>query len=205
MPAPSLPPLSEFGKAAVNLDGQLIQFEALAGELDRLPLDTDKGFERALAIMTEITECRERIEAGMRALSKTLNDTRARHEQTEALVQARAAVVETRRQAAETLFSRFSVLGDMVRQINDKVMNLRNVTASEMSEADRTEMISHLPALDERMDVLVNEAKKLMDDARDSNMAYLEKNVDALRKSLTSARNRIHLFVQKQIPKSATN
>lgn len=203
MSTTSSPNLSEFGQAAVSLDQELIQFETLTQELQRLSIASDKGLERGLAVVAEITQCRSRIEVGMKQLSSTLGQTQARHENAEKTVAQLSEVLEKRRQATESLFARFGALGEMVSQINTKVSELRQQNGEALSDSDKAEMLSHLPALDKQMDVLVSEAQKLLDEARQENMAFLERNVDALKKSLSSARNRIHLFIERQVSQHA--
>lgn len=199
MAAATLPLLSPFGESAVTLDVELSKFDSLSKELERLAVESDKGLERGITLVQEINSCRERIEVAMRTMAKALSEVQTRHQSLEALIAERSALVESRRQNADSLFSRFKMLGDMVEKINDKVAELRT-NAGEISEEDRQEIIARLPALDTQMGTLVEEARKLMEEAKGINMQFLERNVDALRKSLLAARNRIHLLVEKQFP-----
>ena len=197
--------LSPFGQSAVALDRELAKFESLSQELDRTSVQSDKGYEKALTLSKEINACRERMESGMRTLGQTLNAVQQSQEQAEKVIAARLVTIEERRQQVDSLSARFRSLGAMVHQINATVGEVRAQTAEALSVDERSTWMNRLPEFEVHMGTLVEEARKLMEEARSANMASLERNADALRKSLAAARNRVRLLVENQGPRNIEN
>lgn len=190
--------LSEFGQAAVTLDAALVEFEKLVGEFDRLVVESDKGLERGLTLLDEIQACRNRLEAGMQALSQTLTEARNRNERAEKIVAEKGVLLEGRRREAEQMFARFKTLGDAVVQINASLIHLKDQAAAGMSEEDKALLVTRFPEVGSQLEILIGEAKKLVEEARAAGLKGLERNADSLRQSLASAHNRIHLLVTRQ-------
>jgi len=190
--------LSEFGQAAVTLDSALVEFEKLVGEFDRLVLQSDKGLERGLTLLDEISACRNRLEAGMQLLSQTLTQARTRNEQAEKIVAEKGMLLEGRRREAEQMFARFKTLGDAVVQINTSLIHLKDQAAAGMSDDDKAMLVNRFPEVGAQLEILIEQAKKLVEEAREAGLKTLERNADSLRQSLASAHNRIHLLVTRQ-------
>lgn len=188
--------LSDFGKAAITLDTELVLFEKLVGELNFVEVNSDKGLERGVFLLKEIHSCRERMEAGMRGLAQALDAARTRNESAEKAIVDRAQSIQSRQQEADSLFTRFKALGNMVQQINTSVASLRERTGDEMTDEAQSELASHFPEIETQLGVLVGEAKKLREEALSANMKFLERNADSLRQSLEAARNRLKLLAK---------
>jgi hypothetical protein len=188
---------SPFAQAALDLDRDFTQFERLAREIERLSVNSDRGLERAGIMMGEIDAVRKRLETGMVALAKTLDDARERTEKAALTVSNRAQEIRERQLEAENMLTRYKTLGEMVKQITTALTQLRKPGAGEMTPEDQATLAKRLPEFNAQMDVVVNEARKLMDDAHQANMKTLERNADSLRQSLQAARNRFNIFVEK--------
>jgi hypothetical protein len=189
--------LSPFGLAAVALDGEFVEFERLVRELERVTIESDKGLERAHDLLVEVTACRERMSAGMQAMAAALDTARRANEASEQSLASRATAVHERRTVAESMLARFKALGEMVRQVTGAVAQLRPPSEGALSDDDQTLMASRLPEFNQKLNILVGEAQKLMQDAHGANFKSLEQNADSLRQSLQSACNKFNLFVEK--------
>lgn len=196
--------LSAFGEAALALDAEFAEFERLAREIERLSIGSDKGLERGRTLLVEIDSCNERMALGMQGLSRTLDEARQRSEDAAKLVCERALEIQTRHREAEAMMERFKALGEMVKQINVAVTSLKNQNSADVTDEDRAVIESRMPDFNTQMGILVEEARKLMEDAREANMKDLERNADSLRQSLQSARHKLNLIADRQRDRTPT-
>jgi hypothetical protein len=188
--------LTAFAEAALNLDAEFQQLEQLGGQIDRLTIDSDSGLDRAKLLLGRFGECGSRIGEGVQNLAKELEAARARAEKAAELVSARAAAVQARQEAATGLLSRFQTLGEMAGKISSAVTQLRDSTDGAMTEEQRSLLISRLPEVNSQLDVLIEEALRIKEDAIAANLTTLERNADSLGQSLRHARGRLNSVVQ---------
>lgn len=188
-------PQTAFGQAALLLDEEFARFERLAREIERLSFNSDKGLERARTLMKEIDACRERMEASMHALSRGLDESRASNEAAVQLVAERAMALRERERETEQMVLRFKTLAEMVKKVSAAVAQLKRPSAGEMSPEDQKILTTRLPEINASIDVLIEEARKLMEDAHARNLKEIERNADSLRQSLQSARRKLNLLV----------
>ena len=190
---------SAFAEAALNLDAQFRDFERLANELDRVDLDSDRGLERGLKIMGELETCREGFAPASQQMAKALEEAQGQVARAAEIVTQRETAVQDRRAVVDSLLERYRSLGEMLRQVSTAVGQLNKTDSGELTADQRTALTSRLPEFNSHLGTLVDEARKLMDDARVANMKALERNADSLRQSLHSARFRFGQFAE---PKS---
>lgn len=184
-----------FIKAAVALDAEFGRFESLALELDRLNLDSDRGFERGLGILEELERCRERFGPASQDLARTMEESRAKTAAAAELVGKREAEVRGRKEKVDVLLTRYKALGDLVQKVTTAAAQLKAPAAGTISAEDRAVLDARLPELDTQLESLVEQSRILMDDARNANLKVLERNADSLRQSLQSARHRFKQLV----------
>jgi len=192
-------PLSEFGQAAVALDGEMRNFECLARELETLTIESDKGMDRGSELLTEIVDCRERLEVRMREMARALEQGRQRNEKAEQIIALRTQVWQQRRTEVEVLLERYKKLGDSVRVLNATVAQLRGPIVNVFTPEERENLQLHLNQATEPLAVLVEEAKNLLKEARSANMRSLERNAGSLCQTLQAARNRLNLISERRI------
>jgi len=196
MPSIDKKPNSSFAKAALALDETFAQFERLAGELNSLALESDRGLDRALSLMTELGACRQRLGPVSQEFGQALEEARLRVAAAADVVATREVAVQERHQKAQELLMRYKSLAEMVQQITTALAKLKGQATSASEATETAEMRQFLPQINDKMGVLVGEARKLMDDARTSNMKSLERHADSLRQSLQSARHRFEILAQ---------
>lgn len=191
--------LSAFGQTALTLDSEFSKFGKFVRELENLSVLSDKGLERGCTLIDEINSSRQNIERGMQSLGKTLSELRARNEENEKTIAGCSQEVFKRHGEAKQMFERLKQLGESVSQINVTASELRNKTKPDLGDADRMEISAQISHLENGLDAIINEAKTLVEQARVANMKTLEHSADALRKSLTDARNRLKLAAERQV------
>lgn len=192
--------LSEFGQAALTLDGEFTKFDRLAQEIERLAVTSDKGLARAETLLVEIDACRSRLGAGMQSFARILEAARERCDKAAQVVADRAVEVQARQKEVESLLFKFQALGEMVREITVSLTDLRGASEEVETDADRASLATRLSNYQEKIESLVEQAKKLVGDAHKANMSALERNADGLRQSLQATHNRLNLFVNKHVP-----
>jgi hypothetical protein len=192
---------SAFAQAALSLDSEFAEFERLARELEKLPIDSESGMERARKLLGHFEGVGERIDEGMHALARNLDEARQRTEAIAQQVTERARAIQERQVQTNEMFERFQKLSDMARQITVAVGQLMQPRETELSSEEKNLILSKLPEVDEKMGVIVDEARKLMDDARHAKLKTLERSADSLRQSLQSARQKLSLVVDTSGPR----
>lgn len=190
---------SPFVLAAIALDAEFDKFDQLTSELDRLNLDSDRGYERGLAILEELESCRGRFGPASQDLARTMEDARERTAQAAALVGERERLIGVRREKVDALLTRYKQLGELVQRVTTAASQLKTPAAGTISDEDKALLGMRLPELDQQLDVLVEQARLLMDDARETNLKVLERNADSLRQSLQSARHRFKQLAEKTV------
>lgn len=185
--------LTPFGEAALALDQEFAALEKLAQKLERLSLQTDQGVERAVSLINEAEEARGRLVANMQTMATALEDARAKSEAAIRTISERAVTINERQRTTESLMQRFQDLGSMVRQINTAIAQMKPAEGA-MAAEQRALLEQSLPEFNAQMNILVEEAKKLMNEASAANLRSIESNADALRQALDAARQRLNLL-----------
>src|SRR4051812_34657055 len=93
---PNLNPkkLSPLAQAALSLDEEFNRLVQLGGELERAPIETDNGLERARLLLQRFGETGERLGENIQALAQALAEAQARAQITTQAVAARAQLVQ---------------------------------------------------------------------------------------------------------------
>lgn len=197
--------LSEFGQAALCVDEEMTQFETLVQEFSRLNIESDKGLDRAVTLIAEINDCRGRMEVGMQSLSKSLLEARQRNQAAEELVADRSQAVNARQQSVENMIARFRTLGERVKLVDVTAAELRKASDSPLEPEEKDQLRGQIPALDDQLAALLMDVSQLVEDARVANLQLLERNADSLKKSLSAARNKISLFIDRKLENPVVN
>jgi hypothetical protein len=190
----SLEPVSEFGRVALSFDELLHRFERLVDRLEGQAVDSDKGHERAVKILADVDACRVQMEIKMRELVTALAEVRERNEKAVDKVATLSVRVQARSAGQQKLVERFRTLGQMAQRLQQAVSDLKASSSDALVAERSTVLKSHLPEVDGQLQVLIDEATTIAAAARSENMRSLEKDADAVGKSLRAARNRLHLM-----------
>lgn len=197
MPVSKTQTHSEFAQSALNLDLEFTQFARIAEELERVSILSEKGLDKARAFLTELDACGKRIGSGMQALANALDKAREQTEKVASAVSNRAVEVNQRQEESQHMFERLRVLGDMARTITGAVVNLKKTSDENISDEDRALISAQLPEVNAQLNVFVEEARKLTEDAKLKHMVELERSAQSLRQSIQAASNRLNLFVKQ--------
>ncbi|MBI1860673.1 MAG: hypothetical protein HYR96_07125 [Deltaproteobacteria bacterium] len=192
--------LSPFAESALALDGELTQFEKLAAEMERLDLNSDKGMARAGTILTDINNCRTRLESTMNGVVTTLAEAQKRNTQGEATVARNTELFIARKRDADRLMEKLKTIGESVRGLNKTVGEVKITSVETLTPDERVTIVDQINESTNPLDHLVNETSNLVEEARSLNMRLLERNADTLRQSLQSAKNRLKLLVDRLVP-----
>jgi chromosome segregation ATPase len=185
--------LSSFARAALALDAEFSKFARLSEELERLQVGSDRGLDRAQALLAELAECRERFGPASEELARSLEEARQRTAHAAEQVAGRESAVRDRQAHVEQLVGRYKTLGEMVARVQELAGALRKSGSAGLDQA----VTSKLPELDAQLALLVEEARKLMQEAHAANMKALERNADSLRQSLQTVRNKFGMMAPK--------
>lgn len=188
--------LTSFGEAALALDREFLELEKLAKKIERLSLQSDQGVERVVSLINEAEEARERLMNNMQTMASALEDARGRSEAAIRTISERAVAINERQRTTEKLAARFQQLGEMVRQINAAMAQLKPAEGA-ISAEQRALLEQSLPDFNNQMNVLVEEAKKIMAEAAEANLVSIQRNADSLRQALDAARQRLNLLAHK--------
>ena len=188
--------LSAFGKVAVALDNDFAEFERLGGQIERLSVDSDNELERAQQLLAKFGECGERIGNGMQGLAKSLEEIRTHAEKAAQTVSARLPQIQERLKEHEQMKERLRALSEMVRGVSEAVGQLKKPAGEKFSDEEKALITNQLAEFDKQLGGLVEQARKLHEDARNAKMKSLERNADSLSQTLQSARRKLSAFNQ---------
>ncbi len=185
--------MSEFARAALALDVRFEEFCRLSAELERVSIDSDSGLERARILLKDLNECREGFTPASQDMARALEGARQGTAEAAEKVEKREHAVQDRVSQVDQMLGRYRLLGDTVRRVTSAVAGLKQSPEGGLSADERSLLASKMPEINTQMTVVVDEAKRLMDDARAANMKILERNCDSLRQTVQAS---IHRFAQ---------
>ena len=147
--------LSEFAQAALNLDFEFTQFGRIAGELERVSILSEKGLDKARALLGDLDACGKKIGTGMQALANALDQARENTEKLATAVSSRAVEVNQRQEESAHMFERLRVLGEMAKTITGAVVKLKKTSDENITDEDRALISAQLPEVNTQLGVFV--------------------------------------------------
>jgi len=187
--------LSPFGQSALQLDQDFVELERVSGQLERLAFESDTGMEKAQELLACFGQVGMRIGEGVQLLAKTLDEARTRAEAAAQVVSERAAMIQMRQNENAKMGDRFRLLGEEVQKISSQMALLKKPAGHEFSNEEKAELPKKLSGMDLQMAVLIEESRKLEEDASAAHMNSLERNADSLSQTLQSARRKLTSFL----------
>src|SRR5580704_5860857 len=116
--APSVPKsASPLVAAAAGVDEALRAYDDLAREAQRIPLNSEKGLQRAIRVVQESTERNEGIQEKLRALVAEMDAARVRQVESLNILLEASRALQTRAEQHDALEKRFAALGDSARSV----------------------------------------------------------------------------------------
>jgi cytochrome c556 len=188
------PPSSELTTAAEALDAQMRRFEALADQLRKAPLDSEKSLERASKLLREVAEQDRVLNEAVSALVAAVSAARERqHTQAEA-VNARAQELEQRAETFKALLERYGALGRSAAELNQWMQDFAARRAEATTAEQNAELLTRLDALQERMGQVADEAHAVTQLADAQDFTDIGRQAESLRQQILSARNKLGLL-----------
>ncbi len=186
--------LSAFGLAAVALDREIECFEMHTERALRRPLDSRKSLEQAAADSAEAMASRQRLGEHMGALVAALQEMRARNESLTERLDERMREVDARMSEARELTERANQLGTLAKEL---AAGTQRLTEAARAGKAPPEVTAELATIVERLDGILQVGRTLSLEAKERKLPELSEEIEALRSSLQSARNRAHLACEK--------
>ncbi len=196
--------LSVLVQSAVLVDEEFARLESLGGQIERCELESDKDFEHARKLLVRFGETGQRIGEQVAILAKALDDARVRAEASAKSVTERAALIQARQTETDRLIERFKTLGEMARNLTEAVAELHKPALGVLSPEDRARLGGFLPEVVNQLGALVDEAKRLKEEARAAGLKTLERDADALSQSLQSMRAKLEAIVRDGFERPAS-
>ena len=178
-------------KSVLALDEFLTELERVGTKITSIDLTSDFDVEYVQKLMTRFAECGQGITKEVSELSAQLYAAQAQAGTIAQDVSKQAEVFRARAAEQNEKLEQFRILGEKVRELNTVISRFRPAQGADVTEKDRAEMISSIPAIDAELAALISELQTLRESARNSKMKALEKSVESLAQSLQAARERL--------------
>lgn len=185
---------SELAAAASALEAELKRFEDAAAALAQAPLNSHEAIERAARRTREAADAQARFAERLQALVAQVGEANARQRTAAAAVNERVAAIDARAADHEALAGRFRALGEEARGIHALVQEVTAAGAPPTTPERLASLIARLEEIVGRMDAAVDVAQGVSREARSADFVDVERQADALRQQLLSARNRVGLL-----------
>lgn len=191
---------TEFLRAAHAVDDELEHFQRAVEAVQRGPLNSAKGLERAAQSLTQVTEAEQRLGAAMQALSGALNQAHALQQEQAQQAVERAKIIAVRTAEFQKLMEGYRALGTAATALNGETAELlrRKKELKEIRDpADRAEtaaLVGDVQALQAKLSGVAEVAQKLMETARATDFEDVARQADSVRQQLLAASNKLALF-----------
>jgi hypothetical protein len=195
--------LPDLGAAAAALEGELLRFEELGEIARRVPLNSEKNLDRAARATQEAAEAQERVAAAVNALIQAITVARQRQEGHAVAILERAKEIQARTIEFHELLKRFGELGEEAKTIHALVQEAAALKKDDGSVS--LEALGRLEQVSERMATIVATAQDVTKDAKARGIEDIERQADALRQQVQSARNKLLLLQQNLLARTTTN
>ncbi|MDB4997784.1 MAG: hypothetical protein JWM74_5216 [Myxococcaceae bacterium] len=197
------PGLSDLGAAAAALEAELRRFEELGEIARRVPLNSEKNLDRAARATQEAAEAQERVAAAVNALIAAITVARQRQEGHAHSILERAKEIQARTGEFHELLKRFGALGEEAKGIHALVQEAAALKKEDGSVS--LEALGRLEQVSERMASIVTTAQDVAKDAKARGIDDIERQADALKQQVQSARNKLLLLQQNLVARTTTN
>ena len=176
------------------LDGIFNELERVGGKISTMDLKTEQDLEHGQRLFARFAELGESVAAEVTHLSVQLNEARVRAEAVAKLVAERAEVLNSRRTYQNQKMEEFRVLGEKVRDLSDRLAELKRPDGGSLSQGERAELMQALGHFEAQLAPLIAEAEALRRTAQEAKMKTLTKNADSLTQTLQAVQKKLQVF-----------
>jgi hypothetical protein len=178
-------------KSVLALDNYLSELERVGAKINSTDMTSDFDVEHIQTLMTRFAECGQGIAEEVTNLSTRLQEAQTRAEAVARGVAGQAELWNIRKNERDEKFEKFRILGEKVRELNATISQFRRPQGQGLSDEDRANLTSNIPAFEAQLSLLIEELQDLRKSARDSRMKTLEKNAESLAQSLQAVRTKL--------------
>jgi ABC-type transporter Mla subunit MlaD len=186
--------LGELALAAAGLEEALSAFERATAVAAKTPLTSQRNIEKAAQAVTTAARCQPEIGSGVQRMLAALNGARDRNTHTAEALQAFGERLRAKSESYGALLTRFGELGDRARDTSEAA---RALSVPEMAVLSHAEKIERLSGVEAAMTALIDDAGKLVQQARAEDVDDISQQADSLRQQLQAARNKVSLLFRK--------
>jgi chromosome segregation ATPase len=179
-------------KSVLALDNYLAELERVGTKINSTDMTSDFDIEYIQKLLSRFAECGQGVSDEVTKLSTQLQEARARAEAVAQGVSAQAELLIVRRSEQSEKLEQFRILGERVRELNAAIGQFRRPEGQALSEEDRANLTSNIPAFEAQLALRIEELQALRKSARDSRMKTLEKNAESLAQALEAVRKKLH-------------
>jgi hypothetical protein len=179
-------------KSVLALDDYLAELERVGTRINSMEMTSDFDIEYVQKLMTRFAECGQGVSQEVINLSRQLQEAQARAEAVAKGVSSQADLLKNRRNEENEKLEAFRILGEKVRGLNSVISRFRRGPGDVLTDEDRVELTSNIPAFEAQMVLLIDELQNLRMSARNSRMKALEKNAESLVQALEAVRKKLH-------------
>ncbi len=184
-------------EAAGGLDGSLKKFQSLVESVEKAPLTSQKGIERAAKMLQEIVDLEAQLETRVRDLVNAITHMREQQEAHARAAHARALELQSRTTLLQGLLERYGTLGQEASALNAELLSVEQQRRAQPGEGSDKVAANALTPLIDRMGNVAEQAASLTQDATAQDFDDVSRQADSLRQQLLSARNKLDLLHKK--------
>src|SRR2546425_8554669 len=182
--------------AAEGLDAELCRYEALATQLQRERLDSEKNLRQAVRALKELEDSEARIGQHLQTLVAAIATARERQEKQALGVQDRAGQIKQRTVGLTDLLTQWGALGEAAAEVNRLVQQV--AATIQKTGAEEQLDAAAFREVDDRLGRLAEESAELARAAQAEAFVDLGKLADSLRLRLLSARNKFRILERRR-------
>ncbi len=181
--------------AAVALEEQLEELDALARKAQKLPLDDLDNIRKTTEALSQVGAMEEQLTVRLQALMGAIGGLAQRQQQQAEVLRARADELVARRDAHETLAARYSDLGRLASEINTSMQQLVEAQTRAPANEARAAAVVTARQISSQLEGLIATADEVHAAAVAQSFREIERQTHALRQQLGAARTRIDKHV----------
>jgi chromosome segregation ATPase len=187
---------SPFVKTVLALDSQFSELQRISAYIDKLDMSSDSDLDKAQVLIQRFTECGDEVSKEIIELSKHLTDSRERAEKAAEVVSVRAEEMRARKEEIQKKVNEFQTLGKKVHALTSALNEIQRPAADFNSDEDKAQLHSRLSEFEVQLQPIIEETKRLKEDAHHTKMRTLERQADSLSQSLAAVRQKLIAFTR---------
>jgi chromosome segregation ATPase len=180
--------------AAEALERELQRYDALARDLERERLDSEKTLRRAAQTLDGLRDSEIRLRDTLAQLVGEISDARERQQAQAASVAACAEQVGRRSDVLSALLGRWTALGGEAAEVTRLVQRMAAEPTSNGAAA--ADLANPFDEIEQRLSRLAQDAEALRRAAAEESFGDLAKQADGLRQQVLGSLNKVRLAKQ---------